>query len=165
MDHTPHCEVLGPLLYLTVTVEQEAGADRVHLHPGGQGFWIARMLEVLGCSPQLVSPIGGEAGTVLTALMSDWAIEFSAVRTSIDSPTQVHDRRSGERVELVEVESPRLDRHGADDLYAAALEAALRCNAVVLTSGGDTVLRVGSGGRSSTRYGRRRRQRCSPRSR
>jgi 1-phosphofructokinase len=98
------------------------------------------MLEVLGCASRLVSPIGGEAGTVLAAVMSDWSIECTAVPTSISSPTQIHDRRSGERVELVTAEVPLLDRHGADDLYAAALEAALRCNAVVLTSGGDTVL-------------------------
>ncbi len=49
-DHTtPACAVIGPLLYLTVTVETEAGGvEGVHLHPGGQGFWIARMLQVLG---------------------------------------------------------------------------------------------------------------------
>jgi 1-phosphofructokinase len=138
---TPGCAVIGPLLYLTVTVETEAGGvGGVHLHPGGQGFWIARMLQVLGCDERLISPIGGEAGTVLAALLPDWDIDFHAVCTSISSPTQVHDRRSGERVELVAVETPQLNRHEADDLYGAALEAGLRCGAVVLTSAGDTML-------------------------
>lgn len=137
----PACAIIGPLLYLTVTVEVEAGdVERVHLHPGGQGFWVARMLQVLGCDHRLVSPIGGEAGTVLTALLPDWGIEFDVIQTSINTPTQIHDRRSGERVELVAVETPQLNRHEADDLYGAALQAGLRSGAVVLTSAGDTML-------------------------
>ena len=136
----PTCAVLGPLLYLTVTIEIEADAPRVHLHPGGQGFWIARMLRVLDCDARLVSPIGGEGGAVVAALLPDWGIEAKPVQTSISSPTQIHDRRSGDRVEIVAVEVPRLDRHEADDLYGAVLETALRSDAVVLTSGGDSVL-------------------------
>jgi 1-phosphofructokinase len=144
----PACAIIGPLLYLTVTVEVEAGGmEGVHLHPGGQGFWIARMMRVLGCDHRLVSPIGGEAGTVLTALLPDWGIEFDAVQTSISSPTQIHDRRSGERVELVAVDTPQLNRHEADDLYGAVLEAGLHAGAVVLTSAGDTMLPDESYGR------------------
>ncbi len=76
----------------------------------------------------------------MAALLPDWGIDFNAVQTTISSPTQIHDRRSGERVELVAVETPQLNRHEADDLYGAALEAGLRCGAVVLTSAGDTML-------------------------
>lgn len=136
----PTCAVVGPLLFLTVTVEMEADAPRVHLHPGGQGFWIARMVNVLGGQTRLVSPIGGEAGEVVAALLSGWEVELKPVRTSMTTPTQIHDRRSGERVELVEIDIPRLDRHEADDLYGVTLEAALSADAVVLTSGGDSVL-------------------------
>jgi 1-phosphofructokinase len=136
----PTCSVLAPWLYLTVTIEQEGDAPSVHLHPGGQGFWIARMIEVLGLDARLVSPIGGEAGEVVAALLPGWEIGLSAVRARITTPTQVHDRRSGEREKLVEPASPRLDRHDADDLYAAALEAALTSDGLVLTSAGDGML-------------------------
>jgi 1-phosphofructokinase len=132
--------VVGPLLYLTVTIEQEDGSARVHLHPGGQGFWIARMITALGCQARLVSPIGGEAGDVLAALLPSWQVELRALRTSITSPTQVHDRRSGERVEIVEVEHPALDRHEANDLYAIALETALTSHALVLTAAATSLL-------------------------
>ncbi len=136
----PTCAVIGPLLYLTVTVEREGEDERVHLHPGGQGFWIARMIKVLGCDPRLVAPIGGEAGEVVAALLPGWDIELTAVRTSMRSPTQIHDRRSGDRQEIVGLSIPQIDRHEADDLYGAALEAGLACDAVVLTSAGDGLL-------------------------
>jgi 1-phosphofructokinase len=134
------CVVLGPLLFLTVTIELEADKPRVHLHPGGQGFWIARMVRVLGDQARLVAPIGGEAGDVLAALVPGWEIELEAVRGSFTSPTQVHDRRGGERVEIVSVEMPELDRHEADDLYAAVLQAGLNADAVVLTAAADSLL-------------------------
>ncbi|HWL42609.1 MAG TPA: PfkB family carbohydrate kinase [Ilumatobacter sp.] len=133
------CAVLAPLLYLTVTVEEERDAPDVHLHPGGQGFWIARMIEVLGADACLVAPIGGEAGAVVAALLPGWEIDLLAVPASIATPTQVHDRRSGDRNEIVGLHLPQLDRHGVDDLYAAALEAALTSDALVLTSGGNEV--------------------------
>lgn len=133
------CAVVGPLLYLTVTVETEPDNNddqrsKVHLHPGGQGFWIARMIKVLGLEARLVSPIGGEAGEVVAALVPGWQIGLSHVRTSITTPTQIHDRRSGERQELVGIEIPQLDRHEVDDFYGAALEAVLTSDAVVLTA-------------------------------
>ena len=75
---TRTCVVLGPLLFLTVTIELEADKPRVHLHPGGQGFWIARMVTVLGERARLVAPIGGEAGDVVSALLPGWDIELEA---------------------------------------------------------------------------------------
>lgn len=106
----------------------------VHLHPGGQGFWIARLVAVLGIEARLVSPIGGEAGDVLQALVPQWEVELHALPASITSPTRVHDRRSGERLEILEVEEPTLDRHDANDLYSITLETALTSAAVVLTA-------------------------------
>jgi 1-phosphofructokinase len=139
-DDRPVCAVLAPLLYLTVTIEQEGDGQQVHLHPGGQGFWIARMIEVLGLDARLVAPIGGEAGEVVAALLPGWGVGLTAVRAGIVTPTQVHDRRSGDREELVSIKPADLDRHAADDLYAAVLEAALTSDALVLTSGGDGLL-------------------------
>ena len=142
--------VLGPLLFLTVTIELEADTPRVHLHPGGQGFWIARMVKVLGEHARLVSPIGGEAGEVLAALVPSWEIELESVRASLTSPTQVHDRRGGERVEIVGVEMPELDRHESDDLYSAVLQAGLGADAVVLTAAADSILPFDAYGRLAT---------------
>jgi 1-phosphofructokinase len=136
----PVCAVLAPLLYLTVTIEPEGNGQQVHLHPGGQGFWIARMIEVLGLDARLVAPIGGEAGEVVAALLPGWGVGLTEVRASMTTPTQVHDRRSGDREELVPIQPAQLDRHAADDLYAAVLEAALTSDALVLTSGGDALL-------------------------
>jgi 1-phosphofructokinase len=136
----PACVVLGPLLFLTVTIELEADRSRVHLHPGGQGFWIARMIRQLGGDPRLVAPIGGEAGDVVAAVMPGWEIGLEAVPTAATTPTQIHDRRSGEREELVGIDVPELDRHEADDLYGAALKAALAADGVVVTAAPDSVL-------------------------
>jgi hypothetical protein len=41
------CLVFAPAPILTVTVEQKGSDDDVHVHAGGQGFWIARMLATL----------------------------------------------------------------------------------------------------------------------
>ncbi len=139
-DTTPSCAVLAPLMYLTVTIEDEGGAPRVHLHPGGQGFWVARMLSTLGCQARLIAPVGGESGAVLRGLMETWETELIAVEVGVDSPVQLHDRRSGDRNELVELVVPNLDRHAADDLYGVSLQTAMTCDAIVVTSGGDTLL-------------------------
>jgi 1-phosphofructokinase len=144
---TRTCVVLGPLLFLTVTVELEADKPRVHLHPGGQGFWIARMVRVLGDRARLVAPIGGEAGDVVGALVPGWEIELEAVRGNLATPTQIHDRRDGERLEIVGVEMPELDRHDSDDLYAATLQAGLAADVVVLTAASASILPYDAYGR------------------
>jgi 1-phosphofructokinase len=132
----PTCAVIGPWLYLTVTVEREGDRDEVHLHPGGQGFWIARILATLGCRARLVAPVGGEGGAVLSALVPDWVVQLDAISMSGATPVQVHDRRTGERQEIVAARLIELDRHELDDLYAAGLASALASDAVVLTAAG-----------------------------
>ena len=52
---------------------------------------------------------------------------------------QLQDRRSGERVDIVAVEQPVLDRHEIDELYGALLESCLACDAVVVTGAPDVV--------------------------
>ena len=47
MSGQPRVCVFAPAPLLTVTIEQpssDRGDGEVHLHPGGQGFWIARLL-------------------------------------------------------------------------------------------------------------------------
>ena len=62
------------------------------------------------------------------------------MRGSLSTPTQVHDRRDGERFEIVGIEMPELDRHESDDLYAAALKAGLAADLVVLTAASASIL-------------------------
>lgn len=72
--------VFAPSLYLTVTIEERDGAHEsgeVHLHPGGQGFWIARMLGELGGNPVLCGPVGGEVGAVLETIVPTWGSSSS----------------------------------------------------------------------------------------
>jgi 1-phosphofructokinase len=131
----PRCVVVGPVCYLTVMIEPADELQRVHVHPGGQGFWIARMVHTLGCDAVLVAPTGGEAGVALTHLAATWGVTMRGVAIARPSPTQVNDRSTGERVELVAAGEPVLDRHEADDLYGAVLEASLTADVVVLTAG------------------------------
>lgn len=43
-----HVMVFAPTPHLTVTVEGTSGGPEVHLHPGAQGIWQARMVRALG---------------------------------------------------------------------------------------------------------------------
>ena len=54
--------VLAPSPLLTVTLEGTDGPGdaEVHLHPGGQGFWIARLIGELGVDVVLCATFGGE---------------------------------------------------------------------------------------------------------
>lgn len=125
--------VFSPSPLVSVTIEAGAGGtDEIHFHAAGQGIWIARMVGRLGAHAQLCAPLGGESGAVLRALLASEKIELHA------SPMQhngayVHDRRSGERIELSSVSGSALSRHEADDLYALALVKGLECGVAVLT--------------------------------
>lgn len=132
---SPVC-VFAPSLYLTVTIEErDAGhqAGEVHLHPGGQGFWIARMLAELGGNPVLCGPVGGEVGAVLEAIVPTWGMKFEPVSTKRASPCRVTDRRCGDRVIVTDDRRAEFERHEADDLYDKVLELSLRYRCCVIT--------------------------------
>ncbi len=135
----PHLEratvaVFAPSPVLTVTVEQGSGeVPEVHLHAGGQGFWVARMAAGLGARVLLCVPLGGESGTVLRTLLEDGTIEVLAVRTAGANAAYLHDRRSGERRAIVETPSPPLRRHELDELYGVAATAGLEMGTMLLT--------------------------------
>ena len=154
LQDAPGCDVCvhAPSLFLTVSIERPAMAgggeqgratdgghgsapdrDEMHFHPGGQGFWVARLLEHLGVRPVIVSPIGGESGSVLRGLVHTWGVGLRAVPVADDSPVYVHDRRDGERREIARSAMPSLNRHEVDDLYGAVLETATRAGVCVVT--------------------------------
>jgi 1-phosphofructokinase len=133
----PAVAVLTPGVLLTVTIEpidgSEDGPTEIHLHPGGQGFWIARMLRQLGVPPVVCGPAGGETGRALRALMIDWDVAFEPILIERDSAARIHDRRSGRRSEVAQTSPPVLDRHEVDDLYGKMLELSLATRACVAT--------------------------------
>ncbi|HJU52606.1 MAG TPA: PfkB family carbohydrate kinase [Acidimicrobiia bacterium] len=126
--------VVSPSLIVTVTIEAKDGnqGDEVHLHPGGQGFWIARMIEHLGETPVLCAPVGGEVGLALGSLMPS-NLDLWPVETHGESPIYIHDRRSGERVTVAETSMPLLSRHEQDDFFSRALEVAMATDLLVVT--------------------------------
>lgn len=133
--HAP-CEicVLAPWPIFTVTIEcGPAGEDKIYLHAGGQGFWVARMIVNLGARPILCGPFGGESGVVVRAMAEAEGIALRPIPMRGWNGGYVHDRRGGDREVVAETSSPPLDRHEADNLYDAALASGLRTGVAVLT--------------------------------
>jgi 1-phosphofructokinase len=142
-----HVCVFAPASILTVTIERSPGdKGELHIHPGGQGFWVARMLKHLGAAPILVTPLGGETGDVLGHLIAAHELDARTIPVGKPSGAYVHDRREGERVEWWQGELAALGRHEVDDLYTVTLGAALEAGVCVLagTHRQDSVLPEGT---------------------
>jgi 1-phosphofructokinase len=123
--------VFAPTTQLSVTIESTAGVEELHVHPAGQGYWVTRMLTILGEPATLCTPVGGETGTVLRTLL-DEVHPAGLVDAGAANGGYVHDRRSGERVEVARVRSQPLDRHVVDNLVSTTLAAALAADIVVV---------------------------------
>ena len=129
----PRACVAAPSPLLTVTIERGSnGDDEIHLHPGGQGFWIARLVAVLGVDVTLCASFGGEVGRVVRGLIGLDNVEVRAVETTATNGMYVHDRRDGDRKELAVMPPAPLTRHDTDELYGAALVAGLESDVCVL---------------------------------
>lgn len=125
--------VFAPSPLLTVTVEASPDdRDEVHLHPGGQGFWVARMLTALGVQATLCGPFGGESGSVLAHLIAAEGVQVRWAASSHGNGVYVHDRRSGERQEIAEMAPPVFARHELDELYSHSLAAGMAADVCVL---------------------------------
>ncbi|TVR20822.1 MAG: phosphofructokinase [Ilumatobacter sp.] len=131
--------VFSPGVRLTITVEAGPRGDEFHLHPGGQGYWVARSIERLGEPVVLCATIGGEVGDVVTPLVrSQTGIEFVAVRQSAPSPVSLYDRRSGTREQIARTEPMPIDRHAVDKLYSLTLANAIGSVCCMLAGNLDT---------------------------
>lgn len=142
----PDVCVFAPVTLLTVTIERnEEGDEEVHLHAGGQGVWMARMIVTLGGTPALCSPLGGETGAVLRFLLGEEGIEARAVDVPGFSPVWIQDRRNGERQLIFESPPPSLNRHDSDELYSVTLAEALAAKTCVFAGshGSTTVVPEG----------------------
>src|SRR5437764_7915036 len=124
--------VFAPSVTLTITVEGETPVDEVHLHAGGQGFWVAQLMAELGAAVRMVSPFGGETGVMLQAAIEQAGIGLRAVDMAAANGVSIHDRRRGDLEEIVDVPGSPLTRHEVDELYGAVLVEALRARVCVL---------------------------------
>jgi 1-phosphofructokinase len=130
----PPIPILEPAPRYTVNVERsDRGGPDVHFHAGGQGVWVARMVNRLGERALLCSPIAGESGHMLGALIRAEGIEMRAVECKGENGGYIHDRRDGERNVMVDVDSPVLNRHDADNLYDVMLIEGLEAGVAVIT--------------------------------
>jgi 1-phosphofructokinase len=125
--------VFAPSPLLTVTIEAGTNRPEVHLHAGGQGFWVARLAATLGADVVLCCALGGEPGGVLRGLIESEPLTRRAADADTPNGVYVHDRRSGQRVEVVRVDSRPLARHASDELYGIALGAGLDADVMLLT--------------------------------
>jgi 1-phosphofructokinase len=129
--------VFAPAPLLTVTIERQAGAVELHVHPGGQGVWQARMVALLGVPVGLCVATGGETGALLRKLLDDEDVTVRAVTRQSSSGWYVHDRRAGTRTEVAAVSGEPMVRHDLDELYSIALTEGLRSRVSVLSGTGD----------------------------
>lgn len=125
--------IFAPSPLLTITIESGSDRPEVHLHGGGQGFWVARLAATLGADVVLCCVLGGEPGGVLRGLIETETLTLRAVMAETPNGVYIHDRRSGSRVEVVSVESRPLDRHASDELYGIALGAGLDADLTLIT--------------------------------
>lgn len=132
-QHRCSLAVFGPAPILTITVESDSdGAADIHLHAGGQGVWVARMAASLGAQVSLCCALGGESGRVLRALITAEGVEVEAVHSQVANGAYIHDRRSGERVEVATAPSAELGRHDVDELYGITLTNGLDADVTLL---------------------------------
>lgn len=124
--------VFDPSPLLTVTIEPAASGSEIHFHPGGQGFWIARMAQRLGSTVTLVGSFGGESGGLIAPLIRGQGVSVIESPASGDNGSYVQDRRLGERLTVADAAPRPLTRHEADDLYGVMLSQAPATSVAVL---------------------------------
>lgn len=132
LPHAPAVTVFGPDPLLSVTIERAGAADELHVHPAGQGVWVARMAAEFGAWPILCGFIGGETGEALAPLLESLPGERRMIRTAGFSGSYVVDRRNGERRGVATAARPAPHRHEVDDLVAVTCAAALESALLVL---------------------------------
>ncbi len=126
--------VFAPAPLLTVTIEPATnGEAELHVHCGGQGFWVARMIETLGASLTLCASFGGETGSVARHLVEAAGMSLRGTSSANPNPAYIQDRRGGDWQEVINIPASPLTRHEIDDLYSATLTASLAAKVCVLT--------------------------------
>ncbi|GAA1635636.1 1-phosphofructokinase family hexose kinase [Georgenia ruanii] len=124
---------VGPALEVSVeALFNDPTSPQVHVHAGGQGLWVARMVVALGGRAVVCAPFGGETGIAAAALARAEGLDLRTTQTTGNS-AHIVDYRRGTREEVVIMRSPALDRHAQDDLFGTMLVHALEADVCVLT--------------------------------
>jgi 1-phosphofructokinase len=124
--------IFGPNPMLSLTIERGGDEDEIHVHPAGQGVWVARMVGEMGARPTLCGFIGGETGATVGPLLDRLSGELRLVETGGANGSYVHDRRSGSR-ELIALMRPGTPtRHEVDELFSLTCAAAIDSDALVV---------------------------------
>jgi 1-phosphofructokinase len=132
-DPMSRVAIFGPSPLLNITIEERgAGVDDIHLHPAGQGVWVARMAGELGAHPVLCGFVGGEPGALLRPLLDALPGERRLVETAESSGCSIVDRRDGTRKVIATAWTRPPSRHELDDLFSSACAAALSSSALVV---------------------------------
>jgi len=130
----PSVVIFAPTPLLTVSIERRTtGSEEVHLHAGGQGVWVARMLQSLDCGPVVCGPFGGETGAVVASILDREGVTVRAVNVAGATAVNVEENTEDGQASLVHTEPAPLDRHELDDLYGVTLGAGVGSPAAVLT--------------------------------
>jgi 1-phosphofructokinase len=130
---TPRVAVFSPAPLLSIELEPSDDTDAdVHLHAGGQGFWVARMVRALRAHPLLCAPFGGESGRALCALIEHEGVEARAVEIEAANAVTMEDHRAHEPNLVVQTPVPRLGRHDIDELYTITVGAAIEAGTCVV---------------------------------
>ena len=132
MRRSPRICVFAPAPVLTVTIEHGSDRPDIHVHAGGQGFWVARLAATLGADVILCCALGGEPGRVLSSLVPSESLSLRAADARTANGVYIHDRRTGERLEVAAADSRPLSRHASDELYGIALGAGLDADLTVV---------------------------------
>jgi 1-phosphofructokinase len=134
MAKKPKVAIFSPNPMVSIGIESFSadGGDDIHVHPAGQGVWVARMAAELGAEPVLCGFIGGEVGAVLRPLLEQLPIELRLVETAEPSGAYIHDRRSGERKPVAQSAALPASRHEVDDLFSVTVAAALDCDLLAI---------------------------------
>jgi 1-phosphofructokinase len=133
-DRSPTVCVVAPEPLITIEIESDRARDapEIHLHPGGQGLWVATMARSLGADVTVCGPFGGETGEIAAHLARTRGLDVRATGQG-GGGTLLRDRRGGDEPRLVTMPPVPLDRHAIDDLYGTSLVSALQADICVLT--------------------------------
>ncbi|GAA4418878.1 PfkB family carbohydrate kinase [Georgenia halophila] len=129
----PRICVLAPTPLLVMEIAGDAEHADVHMHPGGQGLWVARMAVSLGAEVTVCAPFGGELGGSVVQMLSTDRLTIHPVSSSGGNGAYVFDLRAGDRRTVAHMPPPPLTRHELDDLYGTVLVDALDSDVLVVT--------------------------------
>ncbi len=90
------------------------------------------MVRTLGMRPRLCGAFGGETGQVARFLAELEELDVHHIPSEAWNGGYVHDRRGGDRIELVDVPPSHLSRHEVDELYSVTMAAALSTGTCIL---------------------------------